>query len=94
MKQVTEQDIQALQKEIDDLGLELTILQEQLKIVKTPKRIENPNLNELENLLDDYIKGVEKNGGMKDAKQWIYEEAVEAFFGNTIWTWINKYQTW
>ena len=94
MEQATEQDIQDLQREVDDLSEELSKLQAQLKKKESPKIIKNPDLTRLEKLLKDYIEAIIKEGGMKDIKHWVYEEAMEALYGKTIWDWVNKNQTW
>ena len=49
-----------------------------------------PDLESLKQCIKDYIELVAKDEEDEDDKQWIFETALEAFYGKDIWKWINQ----
>ena len=49
-----------------------------------------PDLEPLKKCIKDYLELVAKNEYDEDDKQWIFETALEAFYGKDIWKWINQ----
>ena len=57
----------------------------------TPMPVETFNWKETENLCRDYIKALtDRKSHHTRLKQYIFEAAVEAVYGNEIWEWINE----
>jgi len=55
-----------------------------------PSMMSAPQLDSLEEQLAYYIKSVAEKGEVpKDADHYIFEAAVEAFYGKNIFHWIN-----
>ncbi len=51
-----------------------------------------PNIQVLRNLVDRHIDSLARNVYLKDIREHIYEKAVEAFYGEDVWKWINKHE--
>ncbi len=74
-------------------------LQKELETRKTkknsiPKMLDAKNLTKrlqtLQHMVEHYVKQVAENGGDEDDQHYIYEAAVELFYGNKVWDWINN----
>lgn len=81
-------------KEVDNqlLGVIKNIKNTIEKRKTIPKVVNNPNLNKLISACDEHINTIKDFGrSCKDDKQWIYEEALKAIYGENIFAWINKY---
>lgn len=62
----------------------------QSRNVKKPKAIANPDYSSVNSLCRDYIDNLDSqkyDGG--DLKQYIFEAAMAAVFGNTVWKYIR-----
>jgi hypothetical protein len=57
-----------------------------------PKQVENPELDELRNICNEYIKFVDGPDYHEDNdfKHYIFEKAVETIYGQIIWDFINE----
>ena len=49
-----------------------------------------PNLDELRRQVNDYVLGTECDHQDCDCRHYIFESAIEAYFGKDIWTYINS----
>ena len=51
-----------------------------------PEPLEDPDLTRLRSACAEYVK----DPNHKHAKQWIFEEALEACYGPTVWDYTNE----
>jgi hypothetical protein len=56
-----------------------------------PNKLNPPNLEVLEKLLQEGLTNLETNDGHpgKDFEHYVFEAAMEAYYGLDIWTWWN-----
>ena len=76
---------------------QIRTLEKELKILKKkkieedfPVPLKNPDFNNLIELLATIIKEIDEDDEDYDNSHWVYESALEAVYGKTIWDWINK----
>jgi hypothetical protein len=55
-----------------------------------PVPLENPDFDRLKKLLADVLKNIDENDENDDTPHDVYESALEAVYGNTVWNWINR----
>lgn len=55
-----------------------------------PTMMEVPRVDTLKQACAAYIKSLVDNTSFNGAKQYIFEAAMEAFYGKNIFTWINS----
>lgn len=61
------------------------------KEVAVPTVIENPVITEkLINGCKEYIEAIQQERSLDNFEHFVFEAAVEAVFGPTVWKWINK----
>ena len=70
-------------------------LEEQLKLLKKqkerkPKLIVDPDIHKLGNICEEYIDTVGTEDFDDDLEHYIFEEAMETFYGKSIWDYINN----
>ena len=53
-----------------------------------PEPLQVYNFSELVGACKEYIRNI-KDGHGKNGKQWIYEAALEAVYGEEIWKWMR-----
>ncbi len=59
------------------------------KVIPLP--LENPDFTEVCNACQKYVGDLSGNGWADaDCKQYVFERAMIAVFGNKIWEWINE----
>jgi hypothetical protein len=60
-----------------------------------PKPLEKPDLTGLRICLEEYVRFIASNDYHEDNdyKHYIYEEAVETFYGRGFWDWLNSRMT-
>lgn len=60
--------------------------------MERPELIENPNLEELKTLLQDYIDFLDSEDYHEDNdyEHYIYEETLKTFFGRKVFNFINS----
>lgn len=56
-----------------------------------PTKLSSPNLHKLEKLIEEGLTNLETNDGYpgKDFDHYVFEAAMEAFYGPDIWSWWN-----
>lgn len=58
-----------------------------------PKQLEDIDFESLTSQAVQYVKSISINGYPdKDAKQYIFEAVISAYYGNDIWSWLSKTQ--
>lgn len=72
----------------EDLKKELEKREAQNRLPK-PKIIERPTFDRLRVLCQSYVDGVDTDDLDDDLKEYIFEAAMEAFFGDDYWEWNN-----
>jgi len=72
-------------------------LEEELKKRKevkqepAPKQSQSFNFEPLQDICQEYIDSVEKDGyANEDFDHYIFETALECIFGKEVWSWVNK----
>ena len=55
-----------------------------------PRPLISPNFSELVRACSDYIDILEKQGETSDSQHFIFEEAMNAVYGEDVWDWINE----
>lgn len=56
-----------------------------------PQMINYPNFDELKKLCEEYINVVDEDGYEDDdLTSFIFEKAIEAFYGKDIWEWVDE----
>jgi hypothetical protein len=74
-----------------ELRVELERREQAEKQASIPQPLEMPNYQQLINTCHDYIHELAMLGyADEDYKHYIYEAALEAIYGNDVWTFINK----
>lgn len=80
----------------EDLLAELKRREEQAKEAKKPRAtalVAPEDLEKLKASCQDYIDQIAEDGYVDDdSKQWIFEAAMELFFGRLVWRWIGENQ--
>lgn len=70
-------------------------LEKELELRNYPpdaKASEDVNISNLRTQAEEYIENVHKQGcPPKDAEHFIFEAVMTTFYGNDIWSWINKH---
>lgn len=62
-------------------------------IIPKPEMIENPDLDKLKKICQEYVNFVEDDNEYyedNDFEHYIFETAIETFFGKSSWKWINE----
>jgi len=55
-----------------------------------PKPLRSQDWSIVEQLCIGYVEAIASTGWpQKDSKQYIFEEAMKAVYGHTVWAWIN-----
>jgi len=57
--------------------------------MKTEKILE-PDFDELRALVDEYIDALSIHERYKDIEAYVFEAAIEAFYGKDVWGWVNQ----
>ena len=56
-----------------------------------PKKLTSPDFSSVEDCVETYMAAVEfDNGDLDDLSQFIFETAVEAFYGPKVFDWVNE----
>jgi len=55
-----------------------------------PMPIDNPKLDNLKALCEEYLDEVERGDEDTDTKHYLFEAAMEAFYGKEVWEYINS----
>jgi hypothetical protein len=79
----TDAQIRTLEKELEKL-------KKKKREEDFPVPLKNPDFNRLKKLLADVLKNIDEDEEDDDTPHYVYESALEAVYGNTIWTWINR----
>ena len=81
-----------INKRINELQQEIGRLKDRaFALENPPKKLEEPNLETLEELIDDYVKFFATDDHEdNDHNEYIFEAAVEAFYGPDFWKWFNR----
>ena len=60
--------------------------------VEPPEMIENPDLEPIIKILNDYVEYINGEGFCEDNDypEFIYETVINVFFGEDFWDWFNK----
>ncbi len=57
-----------------------------------PKQLKSPNIEPLQEICQEYIDELEKDGYInEDYDHYIFESAMETIFGKDVWKFINSY---
>jgi DNA repair exonuclease SbcCD ATPase subunit len=56
---------------------------------KLPERVSKPVLDELEILCKNYLEAVASRQDIEDLKQYIFESAIESYYGKNVWSWVS-----
>lgn len=78
-------------KSVSDENLEAEI--ERRKAANScPQQLTNPDIDSLKKVLYNGVQSVIDNEGYsgKDFEHYVFEAAMEAFYGHDIWKWWNK----
>lgn len=80
---------------VEDMSIEdlEKIIAEKKKVLTTvPPKLETPDLEKLERIIEEHMQTVADGSYHEDDddKQFIFEEAIQAYYGKAIWTWYNK----
>lgn len=54
-----------------------------------PTPIDNPNVESIKALCEEYLDEVERGDEDTDTKHYLFEAAMEAFYGKDVWKFIN-----
>ena len=74
----------------NELKEELERREKEKKISQTPKPVANVDWSHLHNLLIEEVENRADGNHTKDFEHWVFETALEAVFGKSIWDWWNK----
>lgn len=75
----------------EELKQEIERRENEKKKADRPYRIPIFNFEPLAKLCENYINELDSKGWVNDDLQhYIFESAMTTFFGNDVWTWINK----
>ena len=79
-----------LQSEIDRLQAELEQKRREQELA-TPKPVENPDWSGVQEMCQEVIDSLAKDGWYDDdMDHYIFEGAMQAVFGEDVFTWMNK----
>lgn len=59
-------------------------------MIKRPKLLDNPNVDGIKALCEDYLDEVELGVEDTDTQHYLFEAAMEAFYGKDVWKFINS----
>lgn len=55
-----------------------------------PDLLDVPRIEQLQEIVKEHIEYLSETGRLpKDGEHWVFEAAVEAFYGGDIWVWYN-----
>ena len=70
--------------------LELALQEKKNDLNEKPQIKDNIDLKNLITLLEAHVGALKHGERTKDDKHYIYEEAMQTFYGENIWEWINS----
>lgn len=83
MKVLQQFSIEELQEELNK--------RKEIKNLKKPELLEFFDLSKLKSMCQSYINDIDELGHTnEDTIQYIFECAIETFFGHEVWSYINK----
>ena len=76
----------------DDLRKEIADREEAERKAGVPKQLENPDFGPVIKTCQAYIDALENDGwASEEFPRYVFEEAMTAIFGNSVWKWVNKF---
>lgn len=83
MQNLNDYSIEELEKAIE--------IKKQIQNMTIPKIVDHPTFDKLQKCCESYIQEIMDKGGVdSNSDHYIFECAMEAYYGNDIFKWINK----
>lgn len=77
-------------KTIEDASIEELEAELNRRLLFKPTPLQNPSFHEVSKSVIELVTVIDGGGSRNDYEQYIFQVAVEAVYGKSIWTWWNS----